>query len=1027
MVNNFAHKEKQTRPSNVNTPQVPNEGTAGNPKKPTFNAQGESQRLAQPVHQTKPPDVFDIIPEVRKCDWESFVNRFSIDEPIYAVEYLETGERLVQEMADETRMRTASCQFEQPELREQNHVNKLYTDASWIERIRIQSPVLMQILRQVTGFTWGSTSYTFLHPFQYLIHHHEALKDELKRWEKLESKHQDQNDEKHKISHLRCYVDFMEDAIMPRYRQLREGTTSVRTRIRFRELWYLFKHGDLIYVPEKTLMRMNEANRSIMSSDTWSYRKSNETTMYQKIWRLYDTRYWAPAPPSLNEIKRSLALASISGISMTNEEEYNASAYYLDHDGVGYSPVSEEFIIEHFEGEKDIRELDFFPLKYLKTAPNLLEEQRKIGSMFIERHDEWHLSYSGWTLLTNPTGLPLPETDQWNKPLRSIDGEVIVSFAEAYNEEPDFRSTFSNNESWNIPNTSITAVTGSDILAVWSDSERSSIISGSHETVVKHDNIRSLNFEEYLKKDKYIGPHKDPRVREGDDLALLPRRLFVYSLKDSKFAPIDVRFLKSLSWGNDGFSQLQLHESHRQVVQSSVQTYLNRRPIERQIENREFGTLYTQDFLKGKGRGLLIMLHGEPGTGKTATAEAVAQKFRRPLLPLSCGAITGAEKIEVQLDKVFRLSTIWDCILLLDEADVLLSARSSTSDIARNSLVSVFLRKLEYFNGVLFLTTNRIGKIDEAISSRLHLILHYKRLKYPEIEKVFRTNIDRLRQSEEQYALASGTKPLVVVESDVMQFVADHCAKHPEGKGAWNGRQIRNAFVIATGIARDEAEQQNSPDFQPQLRYSHFKRVERLFDEYIQFRQRVLGKDDAERALLNEERDDDFDGVPEEDRKQSWPPPMGRSQTDQPQRAPQPSHLHYSRQAPPHQQQFSNRNGFPARPYGYDSQPHNTWGMNTSQSHGYDPIRPGNQMNQFSRAPFHTAQSEAALDSRPEGPSMSQFAQHQVPGYSQGQIPQVSIGGASTGGIGQDQLTQDISLGEFMRQERTDALPTDQS
>jgi hypothetical protein len=147
------------------------------------------------------------------------------------------------------------------------------------------------------------------------------------------------------------------------------------------------------------------------------------------------------------------------------------------------------------------------------------------------------------------------------------------------------------------------------------------------------------------------------------------------------------------------------------------------------------------------------------------------------------------------------------------------------------------------------------------------LILHYKRLKEPEIRNVFITNMERLRLAEQQYALSSGAKPLFVVESEVLQFVSDHCAKHPGGKGAWNGRQIRNAFVIATGIARDEAEQQNSPDFQPQLRYSHFKTVESLFDDYVEFRHTVLGKDDAGIALLKEERNDDYDGPYEEEKK----------------------------------------------------------------------------------------------------------------------------------------------------------------
>jgi hypothetical protein len=171
---------------------------------------------------------------------------------------------------------------------------------------------------------------------------------------------------------------------------------------------------------------------------------------------------------------------------------------------------------------------------------------------------------------------------------------------------------------------------------------------------------------------------------------------------------------------------------------------------------------------------------------------------------------------------------------------------------------------LEYYNGVLFLTTNRIGKIDQAISSRIHIILHYKRLGQREIESVFRINMDRLRQTEEQQSGMTGQPPLVIVESDILQFAQDHCDKHPRGKGAWNGRQIRNAFIIAASLARDEAESQTCPGFQPQLRYSHFKQVEKLVTDYEQFRSHVLGGDDSRKARLNEERDDDYDQNEEE-------------------------------------------------------------------------------------------------------------------------------------------------------------------
>lgn len=175
-------------------------------------------------------------------------------------------------------------------------------------------------------------------------------------------------------------------------------------------------------------------------------------------------------------------------------------------------------------------------------------------------------------------------------------------------------------------------------------------------------------------------------------------------------------------------------------------------------------------------------------------------------------------------------------------------------------LGAVFLRKLEYYNGILFLTTNRIGKLDPAMSSRIHLIFHYKRLGATEVETIFRTNIQRLRESEQQQHEVSGEPPLIVLEHDILKFAADHCAKHPKSKGAWNGRQIRNAFIVASSLARHEAVSSGmtSMEFRPQLRYIHFEKVEKLIEDYNKFRAHVLGGDDSRKARLNEERDDDY-------------------------------------------------------------------------------------------------------------------------------------------------------------------------
>ena len=62
-------------------------------------------------------------------------------------------------------------------------------------------------------------------------------------------------------------------------------------------------------------------------------------------------------------------------------------------------------------------------------------------------------------------------------------------------------------------------------------------------------------------------------------------------------------------------------------------------------------------------------------------------------------------------------------MLLLDEADVFVVQRGA--NIEQNAIVAEFLRALEYFDGLLFMTTNRPDDIDDAIISRCAAIINY--------------------------------------------------------------------------------------------------------------------------------------------------------------------------------------------------------------------------------------------------------------------------------------------------------------
>lgn len=99
--------------------------------------------------------------------------------------------------------------------------------------------------------------------------------------------------------------------------------------------------------------------------------------------------------------------------------------------------------------------------------------------------------------------------------------------------------------------------------------------------------------------------------------------------------------------------------------------------------------------------------------------------MQAPLYTMPAGDLgLDPSRIEDTLTQILELVAKSNAILLPDEADVFLEARS-TSELERNKMVSIFLRMLEYYEGILFLTTNRVKQIDDAFHGRIHVSLHY--------------------------------------------------------------------------------------------------------------------------------------------------------------------------------------------------------------------------------------------------------------------------------------------------------------
>jgi hypothetical protein len=193
-----------------------------------------------------------------------------------------------------------------------------------------------------------------------------------------------------------------------------------------------------------------------------------------------------------------------------------------------------------------------------------------------------------------------------------------------------------------------------------------------------------------------------------DMIFALPSTVKGYSMRIKYWGEFRVDDLRPIEFRENAFDLLVMDNTKKKLVRALVENKATFR-----------------DLISGKGGGTIFLLYGPPGTGKTLTAETVSEFLKRPLYMVSVGELgTTANELEARLRDILELATTWNAILLIDEADIFLEKRT-TNNIERNAMVGIFLRLLEYYSGVLFMTTNRAETLDEAFLSRISLAMHY--------------------------------------------------------------------------------------------------------------------------------------------------------------------------------------------------------------------------------------------------------------------------------------------------------------
>ncbi|CAG8255311.1 unnamed protein product [Penicillium olsonii] len=213
-------------------------------------------------------------------------------------------------------------------------------------------------------------------------------------------------------------------------------------------------------------------------------------------------------------------------------------------------------------------------------------------------------------------------------------------------------------------------------------------------------------------KEKLQGVSMDAQKLSGADLLVACPTVRCFSFKKKIFLECAVSALKDVDWSPESFDCLKIPSETKTILLSLAKTRLGMIP-----------TVPFDDVIDGKGQGFNILLK--------LTVEAASEYFKLPLYSISAGELVvnhgDSNALEQQLETVFKIAKQFNAVLLLDEADAFMEQRTSYHD-THNRLVTIFLRKLEYYQGIIFLTSDRGIQFDDAILSRIHLITEYENL-----------------------------------------------------------------------------------------------------------------------------------------------------------------------------------------------------------------------------------------------------------------------------------------------------------
>ncbi|KAF4988519.1 hypothetical protein FDECE_15006 [Fusarium decemcellulare] len=531
----------------------------------------------------------------------------------------------------------------------------------------------------------------------------------------------------------------------------------------------------------------------------------------------YTTTYGCASEPRVFKVEMAQLHSSIMKGNF-----YYVEGKYFEFDGKRFGFGNMAVEIDEFQGARKITSLPCYPLNYHQNEEKVRTDLIERGKKFVTLSGVHYKSYQGIAFMKRKKNMVVKFNIQPSRVM--VDPTIFRRINPNYNVslvKPKDHDILSDEEDSDSEAECCCEASDSEdsekvkyVTKLFKDQSGNVRMARIPKDMVEDDEPDQAELDKLpLKK----GDGED--TEEGEILEFTDEEYLIaspvvlgFAFSEKQWLEFTVSGLKDIKWNEKAWDSLVLEDGTKDLIKALV-------------ESRKYHAANTiDDVIQGKGKGLVTVLHGPPGTGKTLTAEGISELLKCPLYMASAGELgTDSRFLEAELQKILDICHAWGAILLLDEADVFLEKRNM-HDIHRNALVSIFLRQLEYFQGILFLTTNRVETFDEAFQSRIHIALRYDNLDAKAKRTIFKMFLDSVRKL--------GKIEVEPISDDDLQSLS---------RQDLNGREIKNVVGSAQDLAVNKGEA---------LSMRHIKQVLNVHAKFSKDLQGGTGYEDAMRSYF---------------------------------------------------------------------------------------------------------------------------------------------------------------------------------